>query len=85
MEYSDDESFVLSQVSTKNYCDIPSSQYGEDVVAGCSSGSVSLENIGVNFDVCGDMLYDGSTQVEQGACADIQIENISSDEDVDNM
>ena len=86
MESSDEENFVLTQCSTKDYEDIPSSQFGEDVIAESASDTVSLESVvNENFDFGVEDWFEGSTQKSQSSGGDVQIEDISSDEEMDRM
>ena len=81
MEFSEDESFDLTQQSVKDYEDIPSGSYGENIIEG--GEIVSLEGCNkANFYLGYDGLVGASQKAED---AGVAIEEISDDEDVDSM
>ena len=77
MEYSDDEDFVLSQFSTKEFSETQSADYGEDVIA-VNSGIVSLEaNLDSEFEWGNFYAKEGLTASESYVHDGIAIEDIS--------
>ena len=82
MEFSDDEAFDLTQSSVMDYEETNSCEFGYDVIG----GSVSIENVGFpTFDICGD--FKDLCEPTQKKCIydNVQIEDISSDEELDKM
>ena len=82
MDYSDDDDFyfVSSQISSRNYDEISSSDYGADIV---DDQVVSLEGIGVVNNE-GIVTEEVEKHVETEG-AGIEIEDISSDEENEAM
>ena len=83
MDYSDEENFDfnLTQEPVRDYSDTQSANYGVNVVE--EENVVSLEaNIEPNFEVNSSLFGD---HAENDACDNIQIEDISTDEEVENM
>ena len=85
MEYSDDEDFVLSQFSTREFQETQSAGYGDDVIEGVNN-VVSLEGNSEN-DCCGISEFEvracssGGESVHDG----IAIEDITDDENEAKM
>ena len=83
MDYSDDDDFYFvsnCQISSRNYDEISSSDYGADIV---DDQVVSLEGIGV-VNSEGIMTEEVQKHVENDG-AGIEIEDISSDEENEAM
>ena len=83
MEYSDDEDFILTQNSNKDYFQTQSAGYGDDVVDCESDGDkiVSLECMDSQQN--NDYAVDVFQNVMDGGCdgeLNIAIENISDEE-----
>ena len=81
MEYSDEEGFVLTQQSVKEYEDTPSYDFGDNIID--DEGVVSLEAVGEpNF----ELGYDGLNMQSQNSARDgIAIEEISDDEVINSL
>ena len=81
---SDNLDIILTQKSSKNYCEVPSSGYGGDIVD-MNSEVVSLEGTSEpNFDIWSDFQMEACSQ-RRILYGNVEIEDISSDEEVDKL
>ena len=82
MEFSDEEDFVLTQTPVKEYSETQSASYGDDLVDS-NKDIVSLEAVpGPSFQVIGEDFFDAT---QPNVCDGVQIEDISSDEELESM
>ena len=82
MDYSDDEDFVLTQSSVMEFEQTNSCAFGGDIV----DQKVSIESGDQpNFDLCGELgIFFEPTQ-KRIIYDNVEIEDISSDEELDKM
>ena len=81
---SDSSDIILTQNSSKSYFEVPSSGYGGDIVDK-NSEVVSLEGTSEpNFDIWSDFESEVSSQ-RRILYDNVEIEDISSDEEVDKL
>ena len=86
MQFSDDEDLCLTQTATKEFSETPSCSYGGDVDMEYSEGLVSLECADQpNFQLMDVSEVFGHSSQKRFIYDNVEIEDISSDEEIDKM